>query len=197
MFEVIGDGVREGREAPERTGQRLCRDRAALVSLRGEARYALQERTCLFARESAHARPDVALTDHDQVHRSLRAWCARQAEEPLGVGNDRRPILLIGWDAVQHHHERETTLAHAAQHLPRHQVCVARRGRDKHAEIARFHQHVGELSVVALDGVDVGRIDDGNAIRACGRCRQLQPLFRDAGETAAREDSMGIALARV
>ena len=180
MLEIVGDRVGERREAPERTRKRPGRYGTALVGRGGETIDALEKRACLFARKAVHARIDVSLIDRDQVHRLLVASCACLAEEPPRVCNDRRPILFIIRQAVQHDDERKTALPHAAQHLPRHQVGVAGRRGDEDAQIAGLNQQVGELAIVTVDRVDVRRIDDGHPVSACGRRRQLQPVFRDA-----------------
>ena len=83
--------------------------------------------------------------------------------------------------------KRKTAFTDTTQHLPRHQVGVAGRGGDENAEIAGLNQNIGELAVVTIDGVDVGRVDNGNPVRACGRRRASAGPSRQRRDDRSRQ----------
>ena len=90
---------------------------------------------------------------------------------------------------VENEGERRPAVARRTEELPRHRVGVAGGGRDEEPSVGRREELAGERAVLGEDGVDVGRVEEGEPLRKRLRRRELQrPRLRLA---AARPRQAG------
>jgi hypothetical protein len=89
-----------------------------------------------------------------------------------GLG-EQRPVLpgdlgddLVG-HPVEHGDERDVVLLGGAQQVPGDGVGVARGRGDHHPDVGGADQLGGEGAVLGDEGVDVGRVEEGEARRQC------------------------------
>ena len=80
------------------------------------------------------------------------------------VGGELLGHAVAVRDAVHDHVDGHVALGGGAQHLPGHGVGVAVRGRDEEPQVRGAQQLAGELAVARGDGVDVGRVQQREAL---------------------------------
>ena len=97
------------------------------------------------------------------VHREeRRVLQPTGGEHPGEVGRDRSDG--VGRRPVEHDRHRGGPLRRLAQEAPRHLVGVPRCGGHEEPQVRRGEELGRQVSVALLDGVDVGSVEDGEAL---------------------------------
>ena len=101
-----------------------------------------------------------------------------------------RDLARVRRHAVEHHRDDGAALARRLEQLPRDGVRVAGCGRDEEPGVGGGEQLVGERAVLVGDRVDVGRVEQGDALGERGGRHELQTA-RAAAVTAGRARELG------
>ena len=102
----------------------------------------------------------------------------------------RRHLARVGRHAVEHDGDDGAALARLLEQLPRDGVRVARGGRDEEPGVGGGEQLVGERAVLVGDRVDVGRVEQGDALGERGGRHELETA-RAAAAAAGRPRELG------
>ncbi len=153
------------------------------------------------SRAPARAPPPAAGRPPARSPRPPAARCRRaRARRASRAGGPAPRRAASARDAVEDERDGGAAVARRLQHVPRHRVGVARGGRHEQPRVGRGQQLPGERPVGLHDGVDVGRVEEGEPRRERVGRRQLEPAGRRvaagrAGE--AREDAVVLEPAHV
>ena len=88
---------------------------------------------------------------------------------------------------VEHDRERRPAVRRRAQHRPRHGVGVAGRRRHEQPEVGGGEQLAGQLAVGLDDGVEVGRVEQRQALGDGSFGDEVQPAGLAAGAGRPRQ----------
>jgi hypothetical protein len=75
---------------------------------------------------------------------------------------------------VENERKRCPPFACRTEELPRHRVGIAGGGRNEEPPVGRGQELVGERAILGEDGVDVGRVEEGEPLWKRSRRRELQ-----------------------
>ena len=176
----VRDGVRPAARGADRALERLLDHRASGLRVGGQRRQPGPDLGHVVGRQQALV-VELALGDDEQ--RGVLE--APAGQHPREVGRHRLGGLLGG--AVEHDRDRRGPLRGLLEEAPRHLVGVARGGGDEQPEVGGGQQLGGELAVALLDGVDVGRVQDGQPGRQRIARHQLQRVGVVGGVVDALE----------
>ena len=96
------------------------------------------------------------------------------------------PAGVLG-HPVENERKRRPAVARRTEELPRHRVGVAGGSRDEEPSVGRREELAGERAVLGEDGVDVGRVEEGEPLRKRLRRRELHVPGRASPPLAARQ----------
>jgi hypothetical protein len=184
-IQVNGHRRRERRDALDGTRESLLRHGPARMAGRGQLVDAADELQDLARGEGLPVLHDAALVDAN--HPFHGDTCP--VEQPADVGQDRRGSI-VARQPVHDHDEWQPTLCHASQHVPRHPVGVARGGRDEQAQVRQFQDGVGQGSVVVLDRIDIGGVDE-HYPGSGADIGDLQPVAGEGRQRTVRAEQGG------